>query len=212
MSFTNIKIHGHASDSQIAEFIHTKLRVALTGTQGSIAVAFPGGSTPAPIMAELVEKPLEWNRVQIFPTDDRMVEEDDPASNTGKLRALFEPRGALITELVAGFDTPHFTMVWLGMGTDGHIASLFPSSDPDPLDKQAIRELTPDPLPPEAPYPRVTLTIPALIDCDDLVFVIRGAQKRRLFEGAIWSEHDLPVRRVLMARQLTTSGPVTCFT
>ena len=94
------------------------------------------------------------------------------------------------------------------MGEDGHVASLFPNTDPSAEDPQAIRRLTPDPLPPEAPFDRVTLTLPALLASDTLLFVIRGAAKRALFEAAIRGEHDLPVARLLgAARQ-----PVTCFT
>jgi 6-phosphogluconolactonase len=94
------------------------------------------------------------------------------------------------------------------MGGDGHIASLFPNTDPRADDAQQIRRLTPDPLPPEAPFDRVTLTLPALLDSDELLFVIRGAEKRALFAAAVRGEHDLPVARLLgAARQ-----PVTCFT
>ena len=75
-------------------------------------------------------------------------------------------------------------------------------------DPQKIRMLTPDPLPPEAPFDRITLTIPALLDSGELLFVIRGAEKRALFEAAARGENDLPVARLLGA----TCQPVTCFT
>ena len=95
----------------------------------------------------------------------------------------------------------------LGMGADGHIASLFPNTDPRVDDPQPIRRLTPDPLPPEAPFDRITLTIPALLDSDEILFVIRGADKRAVFDAALRGEHDLPVARLLGA----SSQPVTCF-
>jgi len=208
---TGVTTQNHASDAQVADFFHTRLRRALAKNTGGVAVAFPGGSTPFPIIEELVQRPLEWSRVAVYPTDDRDVEEDHEASNTGKLRALLEPHGALVTPLAEGFDMPDFAIVWLGMGEDGHVASLFPNTDPDANDPQAIRRITPDPLPPNAPYDRITLTIPALIACDDLVFVARGIRKREVFEGAVKGEHDLPVRRLLAARQAQTGGPVTCF-
>src|SRR5690606_26008156 len=97
---------------------------------------------------------------------------------------------------------------WLGMGGDGHIASLFPNTDPRADDPRRIRHLTPDPLPPEAPFDRVTLTIPALLDSDALLFVIRGDDKRAVFEAAVRGASDLPVGRLLAAAQ----QHVTCFT
>ena len=93
------------------------------------------------------------------------------------------------------------------MGADGHIASLFPNIDPRVDDPLRVRRLTPDPLPPEAPFDRVTLTIPALLDSEELAFVMRGEAKRALFEQAMAGGNDLPVARLLgAARQ-----PVTCF-
>ena len=93
------------------------------------------------------------------------------------------------------------------MGADGHIASLFPSSDPRADDALSVRRITPDPLPPEAPFDRLSLTIPALLNCDEMLFVIRGAEKRRLFEQAAEGENDLPIARLLAAARC----PITCF-
>jgi 6-phosphogluconolactonase len=94
------------------------------------------------------------------------------------------------------------------MGADGHIASLFPNTDPRADDPQRVRCLTPDPLPPEAPFDRITLTLPALLDSGALMFVIRGPDKRALFEAAARGENDLPVARLLAAAR----QQVTCFT
>ena len=131
-----------------------------------------------------------------------------PASNTGKLRALLEPQGARVQALALDTTPPHFALVWLGMGADGHIASLFPNTDPRSDDPARVRRLTPDPLPPEAPFDRITLTIPALLDCDAMMFVIRGDDKRTVLDDALAGKHDLPVARLLAARG---ELPVTCF-
>jgi 6-phosphogluconolactonase len=146
--------------------------------------------------------------VTVWPGDDREVPEDHPASNTGKIRALLEPAGAEVVALSVMEQVPHFSLVWLGMGADGHVASLFPNTDPRTDDPLKLRMLTPDPLPPEAPFDRITLTIPALLDSDELMFVIRGDEKRELFEAAARRENDLPVARLLSAAR----QPVTCFT
>jgi len=196
-----------ASDAAIADWLAGRIEAALRAHDAPVAITVPGGSTPFPILENLSARSLDWRRVTIWPGDDREVPEDHPASNTGKIRALLEPVGAEVVTLTTMEAVPHFALAWLGMGADGHVASLFPSSDPRSDDPQRIRRLTPDPLPPEAPFDRITLTLPALLDSDALLFVIRGSDKRALFESAVHGENDLPIARLLgAARQ-----PVTCF-
>ena len=94
------------------------------------------------------------------------------------------------------------------MGEDGHIASLFPNAEPRADDPMLVRRLTPDPLPPHAPFDRITLTIPALLNSDALLFTLGGSQvKRQVFDAAARAEHDLPIARLLGA----ATQPVTCF-
>src|SRR6187455_1731057 len=204
----SVEIIEGASDAVIARWLAGRLEAALNAGATPVAITVPGGSTPFPILAELVKAALDWRRVTVWPGDDRLVPEDHPESNTGRIRALMEPAGAEVVALSEMEMVPHFAVAWLGMGGDGHIASLFPNTDPRADDPLRIRRLTPDPLPPEAPFDRVTLTIPALLDCEELLFVFRGADKRALFEAAVRGDHDLPVARLLAA----ATQPVTCFT
>jgi 6-phosphogluconolactonase len=203
-----IEIIADATDTEIASWLLERLEGALTLDPGEIAISLPGGSTPFPILAELARSPLDWSRIAVWPGDDRMVEESHAASNVGRIRTLLEPTGARIVPLTDDAEPPHFALVWLGMGGDGHVASLFPNTDPRADDPLRLRRLTPDPLPPEAPFDRLSLTIPALLDSDALLFVIRGADKRALFEDAAAGANDLPVARLLAA----AGQPVTCFT
>jgi len=203
-----VEIIEGASDEAIAGWLRGRLERALEGSEAPVAITVPGGSTPFPILAALAGAPLDWQRVTVWAGDDRIVPEDHPASNTGRIRALLEPVGAEVVALSEMEQVPHFALAWLGMGGDGHVASLFPNTDPRADDPQRMRRLTPDPLPPEAPFDRVTLTIPALLDSDELLFVIRGADKRALFEAAVRGEHDLPVARLLAAARQR----ITCFT
>lgn len=179
------------------------------------AITIPGGSTPFPILADLIARhggAINWADLAVWPNDDRIVPEDHEASNTGKIRALLEPVGARIAPLTETAVPPHFALTWLGMGPDGHIASLFPNTDPALDDAQAIRRLTPDPLPPHAPFDRITLTLPALLDCDAILFTLGGAaDKRDVIGAARRGEHDLPVARLLRAAQ-ARGIPVTVFT
>lgn len=202
-----IEIVDEADDEAIAAWLAQRLAPRLDGTAGPIPITVPGGSTPFPIIARLLRHPLAWERLEVWPNDDRAVPEDHPASNTGKLRALFEPAGARVTALAEAKEVPRFALAWLGMGADGHIASLFPNTDPDPAEPRRIVRLTPDPLPPEAPFARISLTMPALLESEELVFVIRGADKRAVFEAAVAGRSDLPVARLLAA----ANQPVTCF-
>lgn len=204
---TSPRIVSAATDSQIADWLLEHLSAAQAGTDGPIAITVPGGSTPFPILAELAQRPLDWSRIAVWPGDDRIVPEDHPASNVGRIRALLEPVGAKVVALTEQAVPPRFAVAWLGMGGDGHVASLFPNTDPQADDPLSLRRLTPDPLPPEAPFDRLSLTIPALLDSDQVIFVIRGADKVALFEAATRGEHDLPVARLLRAAH----QPVTCF-
>lgn len=204
----NLQIVEHATDEEIAAWIEAQLTAALAAGEGPVEIAVPGGSTPFPILEKLAMVSLDWSRIVVWPGDDRIVPEDHTASNTGRIRALFAPVGAEVVTLTTMEQVPHFSLVWLGMGADGHIASLFPNTDPQVDDRDPIRRLTPDPLPPEAPFDRITLTIPSLLNSDAMMFVIRGADKRVVFEAAATGESDLPVARLLGAAK----QPITCFT
>lgn len=204
----NVTIIEGADDGTIAAWLAERLEQALGESEGEIAITIPGGSTPFPILAALADRDLDWSRIAVWPGDDRIVAEDHPASNVGRIRAALEPLGARVVALAEDAVPPHFALTWLGMGADGHIASLFPNTDPQVDDPQMLRRLVPDPVPPEAPFARLSLTIPALLNSDALLFVMRGADKRAVFDAAIRGEHDLPVARLLAAAH----QPVTCFT
>ena len=198
----------NADDTAVAIWLEERLTAALAAASGEIAINVPGGSTPFPIFAILAKSFLDWSRIAVWPGDDRMVAEDNPASNIGRIREVLEPAGARIVPLTPDANPPHFALTWLGMGPDGHIASLFPNTDPQADDAMLVRQITPDPLPPEAPFDRVSLTIPALLNCDELAFVIRGDDKRAVFDAAAQGESDLPIARLLRAAR----QKVTCFT
>lgn len=205
---SGIEIIEGADTGAVADWLDARLRAALVG---AAAISVPGGSTPFPIYEALVARDLEFARLAVWPNDDRIVPEDHEASNTGKIRALFAPKGAEVIALDEGLDVPPFALVWLGMGEDGHIASLFPNIDPQVDDPQAVRRLTPVPLPSHAPFDRITLTLPSLLETRELMFVIRGDEKRGVFDAAARGESDLPIARLLKAAR-ERSIPVTVFT
>lgn len=192
----------------IADWLSWEIQTACDRAGGAmIHIAVPGGSTPFPIFAELANHELPWDRLNFWLTDDRCVAEDHPASNVGKLRPIIAPRGANVHALSEGDIPPHFALVWLGMGADGHIASLFPNTDPQLSAPNHVIRLTPDPLPPEAPFDRLSLTLPSLLASDALMLVMTGADKRRVLDDAMAGAHDLPIARLLHAAR----QPVTLF-
>lgn len=196
-----------ADDAIVARWLHNVLMQALADTGEPVAICLPGGHTPFPILERLATAgDIDWQRIHIWPGDDRIVPENHKASNIGRIRAIFAPLGAGVTSLTEGAQPPHFALSWLGMGDDGHIASLFPNSNPRADDPQPVRRIMPSPLPPEAPFARLSLTIPALLNCDRLMFVI-GAAREPLFRQAMLGGNDLPVARLLAAAQ----QDVGCF-
>ena len=203
----NLTIVEDASEDAVAGWIAAAIGSALDAGEGPVAVTVPGGSTPFPILERLADLPLDWRRVTVWPGDDRIVPEDHRASNTGRIRALLEPAGAEVVTLTVMEQVPRFALAWLGMGEDGHVASLFPNTDPRVDDPERIRRLTPDPLPAEAPFDRISLTLPALLDSDRLLLVIRGEAKRRVLLAAAAGHSDTPVARLLAAAR----QPVICF-
>jgi len=129
---------------------------------GPKRLAFTGGSTPLNVFALLADQPLDWSGVTIALTDDRRVPDDHPASNFGKLHAALAGTGAKFERLEEGAKVAPFDLVWLGMGEDGHIASLFPHMQALIRPGPSVIATTPIPLPPEAPFERLTLNKRAL--------------------------------------------------
>lgn len=156
-------------------------------------IAFTGGSTPIKVLALLKDRPLDWSSVTIALTDDRRVPDDHPASNFGKIHAALGNTGATFERLDEGVAVAPFDLVWLGMGEDGHVASLFPEMKAHVRPGAAVIATTPIPLPPEAPFDRLTLNTCALKATREIILVVTGASKRALLERAQAGDDRYPV-------------------
>ncbi len=170
-------------------------------------VAVPGGSTPIAIFDELARRGLDWAGVTLMLTDDRQVPLDHPASNQAKLEGAFCATAANIIPLEAGMDVPPLDLCWLGMGADGHIASLFPKMQAQSADRAAVIRTTPEPLPSEAPFPRLSMNMAALAAARDIILVARGTDKKAVLDNALAGRNDLPVARLLQQ----TRSPLTIY-
>ncbi len=153
--------------------------------EGPKRIAFTGGSTPLKVLALLAERELDWTGTTIALTDDRRVPDDHPASNFGRIFAALGTSGAQFERLEEGAPVARFDLVWLGMGEDGHVASLFPTMQALVRPGATVIATTPVPLPPEAPFDRLTLNEAALKATREIILVVTGASKRALIERAI---------------------------
>ena len=187
--------------------------------RGSSLIAVPGGSTGPTIFPKLAKQSLPWKKLTIVPTDDRLVPMDDERSNIRGIAKTFLPLGARVVPIAADIEDPKLAgnsadarlqdlpwppdLVWLGMGADGHTASIFAGPDmQDALDAPRARRavgVTPDPMPADMPVARVTLTRAAILSARTVTITITGSQKRELLEQAIADGQSsrLPIGRVL---------------
>ena len=216
MSITPVEHAFADADAQaqgLAEAVASRLREGIAA-RGSAWIAVPGGETPRKFLAALARQALEWLRVSVILTDERLVPADDPRSNARLLRevlldqvpakffALADVRSREMASSMTAQELPQaFDCIVLGMGADGHCASLF--ADGDSIAAALNAGAPPAAMPlcsPSAPEPRVTLTLSALVATRALFVLIRGVEKRRTLEAALCGTEPFsqaPIRAVL---------------
>ncbi len=209
---------------QVAEWMVERLGA----TEGPVAVALSGGSTPKALFTLLATpefaRRIPWERVHWCWGDERFVPPDDPSSNyrmaheamlshvpvppdhvhpiptTGlspaAAAAVYEQT---LRELHGDGDLsrPLFEIVLLGLGTNGHFASLFPDT-PSLQEREAwVMEVTP-----AGEKTRITLTYPALESCRHAAFMVAGAEKREALAAVRAGQEDLPAAQYRPAGEL----------
>lgn len=207
----------------VAARIAEDLQAAIAKS-GQASLIVPGGSTPVAVFGVLAETPLAWDKVTIIPCDERWVGQEHVDSNAGLInrhlrqglakaaklldlyRPLATPADATTSVAAALRAIPRpFSSVFLGMGEDGHFASLFPGrAETAPAlnlntkdDIMVLRE-------PAKGHPRIGLTLAALIDTPHVLLAVTGAEKRIVLQRAIANITDDTFPIAALLRQTRT--------
>jgi len=186
--------------------------------RGFYAVALPGGSVAVHAFPALAALPLQWDRVHFFWVDERAVPPTDPASNYAVGHARWLASGRVPTASIHRMpaDAPDLAtaavaygeeltrvlgaaarldFVLLGVGSDGHVASLFPAHPALSNERQLVVPVVDAPKPPAR---RLTLTLPVLARAERVVFMAFGEPKAAAIREAIEQrDSSLPMARVL---------------
>ena len=186
--------------------------------RGRFLVSLSGGSTPMKLYEKLANETLDWSRVHFFWGDERCVPVDDPGNTYGSMRGILfnkigttnihrveselEPASAaqayahtLSGFADAPFDFPRFDLVLLGMGDDGHTASLFPGSPVD-IETSTIAVTAHYQ---DRPANRVSLTSKVFNQAREIWFLVTGAGKAETLRRVINGERNLeqlPAQRI----------------
>lgn len=188
--------------------------------RGTCILALSGGSTPGKVFAELATRDLPWEQVVITQVDERLAPEGDPARNlTGQREAFAElpvrwlplaVEGHIRAEIgetldslseVAG-DPPIIDVVHLGLGSDGHTASLLPGDPALELTDQAVA-LTNE----YQGHRRVTFTRPMLDRSRLIVWVVTGADKAEALAALARGDRSIPASLLAPANSLILADP-----
>jgi 6-phosphogluconolactonase len=218
------EIHRHADFDALARSLSAWTQALLAAgiaTRGQASLVVPGGRTPAPWFDLLSQADLAWDRVRVTLTDERWVDAENPASNERLVRERLlrdKAAAAVLAGLRSGAATATegapaawhaleaiarpFDLVVLGMGEDGHFASLFPG------DAASLRGLDATLSPgcvaveaPAEPRERISLNLAALLQTRHLALLVTGSRKLELIaEQQHGAGEALPVRALLQQR------------
>lgn len=194
-----------AQARQLAEAVAAQLRHAIA-TRGRALLAVSGGKSPIALFEHLRQQPLDWPSVTVLLADERCVPHTHPDSNTALVRQHLLQDGAAAATFVTFFDALDAidtlaatanqrlaALHWpldvavLGMGEDGHTASLFPAApglDTALHTTARVAWVRPDAIG-HAPHPRLTLTLPTLQAARQLHLSLAGPAKQAVYRKAL---------------------------
>jgi 6-phosphogluconolactonase len=194
---------------EAARYVAARAQAAVADG-GRFTFAVSGGHTPWAMFAALAQEDVPWTAVELFQVDERVAPEGDSSRNLTHLRDSIGDAPATVHPMPvndADLDTAaagyaaglpeRFDLVHLGLGPDGHTASLVPG-DPVLSVTDALVSVT-------QPYQgqrRMTLTYPALARAEQLLWLITGADKRDALVRLLAGDESIPAGRVRAARSL----------
>ena len=199
----------------IASAAAALIEARMAATQGPFDLVLSGGSTPKKLHAKLVEMELDWSRVRIWFGDERHVPLDHLESNYRMAEETLLskiPAPASVYPMWKGGTTEEdaasyakelevlggkpFDVLLLGMGPDGHTASLFPGEPSvDVTDRAVIASVGH-----AGVRERITMTFPRLYGADQTVLLVAGPDKREPLKRALKDSYDpdkLPIQAIL---------------
>ncbi len=214
-----------ALEAGLVEAIEATL-LAAVAARGVACMALSGGSSPVSVYKALSKRNLPWSQVQLTLTDERWVDAKDPASNEAMIRANLL-QGSAAKARFTGFKTPAdtpkqaeaqihaalstlsqpFDLVLLGMGEDGHTASLFPGGEglESALDQGGLSKVRAV-QPAGDAVARLSLSLPSLLSARRIALLITGPKKWAVYQKACEAGPmvEAPIRGVLHCAPVPT--------
>ncbi|MBL8952301.1 MAG: 6-phosphogluconolactonase [Myxococcaceae bacterium] len=192
-----------ASEGHLA--IEARLRLTRAAAEalelrGAFHIAVPGGSVATLLFPSFAEAALDWSRVHVWWVDERVVPQSHPDSNfkaandlwLSKVPAIAHPFHS-VAEYAAQLPL-RLDVALLGVGPDGHVASLFPGHEG--LDVTNKRAFAVDDSP-KPPPRRLTLSLPEICASNEVWVMVAGQAKAAMMAQALRPDSQLPVGRVL---------------
>jgi 6-phosphogluconolactonase len=214
-----MKLHQFKSEIEFKSEIVQSIVLFINKTiseKGKVSIVLSGGSTPGPIYKALSQEHINWSKVEIFLADERYMSAEQKDSNEYliqkklldhlSVKPIFIPFNTSLpikdsvermNQIIAARPIPKFDLVILGVGQDGHTASLFPNTDVlHNTSAFAIHTTTNN----HAVHNRLSLTFKSLLSSEKIIVLLKGREKLRVLRAlqfSKWSVYDLPAIKLL---------------